>query len=152
MPYSVRLEQFPGTPLAIVRRRAALPELPKIIPEACGTVWKILRTLGIQNAGRLVAVYLDNVCNLEIGVELQSPIAPTGEILPGALPIGDVAVTTHFGPYHLLGAAHDAIHQWCRQNSREPIRPCWETYAHWQDTWNTDPAQIRTDVYYLLKP
>jgi len=28
--------------------------------------------------------------------------------------------------------------------------PNWEIYGHWQSEWNTNPSQIRTDVYYLL--
>jgi hypothetical protein len=28
--------------------------------------------------------------------------------------------------------------------------PNWEIYGHWQNEWNKDPSQIRTDVYYLL--
>jgi effector-binding domain-containing protein len=151
MNYTVHLEQFPGHALAIVKRQAPKAQLSKVIPEACGTVWTAIRALHIKG-GRHVAVYLDNVYNLEIGVELSSPIAPHGEVLPSSLPAGPVATTTHLGPYQNLGAAHEAIHQWCKAHHREPIRPCWETYGHWQDAWNTDPSQIRTDVYYLLKP
>jgi hypothetical protein len=28
--------------------------------------------------------------------------------------------------------------------------PNWEVYGHWTDEWNSDPAKIRTDVFYLL--
>ena len=152
MSYTIRLEQFPGCPLAIVKRQAPQHLLSKVIPEACGTVWNALRAHHIQGAGRHVALYLDNTYNLEIGAELQSPISPLGEVLPSSLPAGPIATLTHFGPYQSLGAAHQAIHQWCKDNNREPIRPCWETYGHWQTAWNNDPSQIRTDIYYLLKP
>jgi hypothetical protein len=26
-----------------------------------------------------------------------------------------------------------------------------EIKGHWQDAWNNDPSQIRTDVFYLLR-
>jgi effector-binding domain-containing protein len=154
MNYQVRLEQFPGHPLAVVRRQASMPQLGKVIQQACGTVWNAVRANHVKGAGRHVAIYWDNVYNLEVGVELDdAPLAAAlGEIIPSSLPAGEVATTTHFGPYQQLADAHQAIHQWCRANGREPVRPCWEIYGHWLDEWNTDSSKIRTDVYYLLKP
>ena len=150
MTYDIRVEQFPGQPLAVVRRQATKPQFATVIPAACGLVWNAIRAHNLKG-GRHVAVYLDNVYNLEIGVELDKPFTGAGEVVPSTLPAGEVATTTHFGPYQNLGQAHDAIHQWCKQNAREPIRPCWETYGHWLDEWNKDPSKIRTDVYYLLR-
>ena len=150
MSYQVRLEQFPGHALAVVRRRATKAQFASVIPEACGLVWNAIRAHDLKG-GRHVAVYLDNVYNLEIGVELDAPFTGGGEVVPSSLPAGPVAVTTHFGPYQNLGQAHDAIHQWLKQTGREAIRPCWETYGHWLDEWNNDPSKIRTDVYYLLR-
>jgi DNA gyrase inhibitor GyrI len=151
MNYTVRIEQFPSKPLAVVRRQAPKQQLSKVVPEACGTVWNVVRAQKIKGAGRHVAVYWDNVYNLEIGVELETPLAAShGEVMPSSLPSGEVATTTHFGPYQRLGEAHEAIHKWCAANGREPVRPCWETYGHWEDAWNNDPGKIRTDIYYLL--
>ncbi len=67
-----------------------------------------------------------------------------------ATPAGPVATTTHFGPYGRLHEAHDAIRRWCAGNGHTLAGPNWEVYGHWQDAWNSDPGQIRTDVYYLL--
>ena len=152
MSYPIRLEQFPGRPLAVVRRQATLAQLGGVITQACGTVWKVVQARKVQGAGRHVTVYLDDVFNLEIGVELEAPFDGEGEVIPSSLPAGQVAATTHLGPYQRLIDAHHAIHRWCEANHREPVRPCWEIYGHWLDEWNTNPALIRTDVYYLLKP
>jgi effector-binding domain-containing protein len=152
MNYTVRIEQFPGRSLAVVRRQATKQQLGKVVPEACGTVWSVVRSQQIKGAGRHVAVYFDQVCNLEVGVELESPFAGHGEVIGSSLPAGEVATTTHFGPYQNLGEAHDAVHQWCAAHHREAALPCWEVYGHWVDEWNKDPSKIRTDVYYLLKP
>ena len=151
MNYDVRLEQFPGQSLAVVRRQASAGQFGNVIPHACGLVWSALRAANVRGAGRHVAVYLDDVINLEIGVELDTPFGGAGEVVASSLPAGPVASTTHFGPYQQLGAAHQAVHKWCRDTRREPIRPCWEIYGHWLDEWNRDPSKIRTDVFYLLK-
>jgi len=152
MNYTVRVEQFPGCPLAVVRRQATKQQLGAVIPGACGDVWNVVRSQHVKGAGRHVAVYLDNTFNLEIGVELEAPFGGHGEVVDSSLPASEVATTTHFGPYQRLGEAHDAIQQWCKAQNREAVRPCWETYGHWLDEWNNDPSKIRTDLYYLLKP
>ena len=151
MSYSIQIQQFPGRPLAVVRRRAARQQLSQVIPEACGTVWNAIRAQKVPGAGRNVAVYLDNEMNLEIGVELESPLAAAGDLISSSLPAGVVATTTHLGPYSRLGEAHQSVIQWCNSHGHELLRPCWEAYGHWVDEWNQDPSKIRTDVFYLLK-
>jgi effector-binding domain-containing protein len=64
-----------------------------------------------------------------------------------ATPHGVAAMTTHSGDYSRLGDANDAILAWCRANDRRRAGPSWEVYGH----WHADPAQLRTDVYYLLQ-
>jgi hypothetical protein len=114
MSYSVRIEVMAGSrATAIVRRGASMAQLPKVIPEACGIVWNLTKARGIKG-GRHVAVYLDDEMNLEIGVEVESPIQGDEELIASSLPAGRVASTVHFGPYPKLGAAHQAMVQGAR--------------------------------------
>ena len=39
----VRVEQSPGSPLAVVRRQARQSELSRVVPECCGLVWNVVR-------------------------------------------------------------------------------------------------------------
>jgi effector-binding domain-containing protein len=134
-----------------VRCRASLADLGKIIPEACGTVWNVVRALKVKGAGRHVALYWDEVFNLEVGVELEVPFAGQSEVVVSKLPGGTVATAVHFGPYNLLPEAHQAIRGWCTDQGYELAGPNWEMYDHWKHEWCDEPAKIRTDVYYLLK-
>jgi effector-binding domain-containing protein len=152
MEYDIRLEQANSRPLAVVRRRASVQELPKVVPDACGTVWNVVRAQKITGAGRHIAIYWDDVINLEVGVELDAPVAGHGEVISSATPAGTVATAVHFGPYQRLGEAHQAIREWCAKHGYAPAGPNWEIYGHWVDEWNNDPSKIRTDVFYLLKP
>jgi len=155
MNYDVRFEtRAHAGHLAIVRLRARPEELSRVVPDACGKVWNVIRTRGIAGAGRHVALYLDAQINLEVGVELDAPFpgGGDGDVVASQLPVGDVASAAHFGPYHELRAAHAAIREWCVRHGRVPAGPNWEVYDHWRDEWNRDPSQIRTDVFYLLKP
>lgn len=152
MEYDVRLEQLGSRPLAVVRRRASSQDLAKVVPDACGTVWGVVRAQKIAGAGRHVALYWDDAINLEVGVELDAPFAGHGEVVGSATPAGAVATTVHFGPYNRLSEAHQAIHRWCADHGYTAAGPSWEIYGHWIDEWNKDPAQIRTDAFYLVKP
>jgi effector-binding domain-containing protein len=146
---AVRFDLIDSVPLAVVRRQASAPELSRVVPQCCGLVFNVVRAQQAQ-AGRHVAIYWDGSIRLEVGVELHGPFAEEGEVVRSATPAGPVAWATHLGPYGSLGAAHDAVRQWCRTNDRRLAGPNWEIYGHWQSEWNTDPSQIRTDVYYLL--
>jgi effector-binding domain-containing protein len=151
MEYDVRLEQVGGRPLAVVRRLASSRELARVIPDACGMVWGIVRAQKLTGAGRHVALYWDDQINLEVGVELEDPFAGHGEVVGSATPAGAVATLTHLGPYSRLREAHQAVRRWCADHGYELAGPNWEIYGHWTDEWDADPAKIHTDVYYLLK-
>ena len=145
----IRIQRLESIPLAVIRRQVSASDLSRIVPECCGLVWNVVRAQQTK-AGRHVAVYWDGSIRLEVGVELFGPFQDTEDVVRSSTPAGSVASTTHFGPYRGLGAAHDAIRRWCRDNAHELAGPSWEIYGHWRDEWNADPSQIRTDVCYLL--
>jgi effector-binding domain-containing protein len=93
-------------------------------------------------------LYLDDVPHVEVGVELTQPCPLTGRVVSSALPSGEVAMTVHWGSYAKLGAAHQAVQDWCAQNGRRAAGPRWEVYGPHHD----DPAEVWTEVYYLLSP
>jgi effector-binding domain-containing protein len=152
MQYDFRLEEVSDNrPIAVIRRRARPEEFSKVIPEACGIVWGVLRSQQIKGAGRHVAVYLDDEVNLEIGVEMAAPFVGHGEVVGSSLPAGSAACVAHFGPYQKLRDAHLAIQVWCAGHGYALAGPNWEIYGHFVDEWNRDPFKIRTDVFYVLK-
>jgi hypothetical protein len=59
MEYNIQCQQVGSRPLAVVRRRASIPELPQVIPPACGEVWNAVKARQLKG-GRLVALYLDD--------------------------------------------------------------------------------------------
>jgi effector-binding domain-containing protein len=148
-PCTVQLQRLHSVPVAVIRRKAKASELSRLVPECCGLVWNEIRAQQAQ-AGRHVAIYWDGSIRLEVGVELLGPFAERGEVIRSATPAGAVAVVTHCGPYGGLGAAHEAVRQWCGANKHSLAGPNWEIYGHWQQEWNANPSQIRTDVYYQL--
>jgi effector-binding domain-containing protein len=154
MSYTVRVERVISRPIAVVRRRVTPSELSKVVPEACGLVWKTVKAAQVKDAGRHVAVYRgagDGLLDVEVGVEVGAAFEGRDEVVGSATPAGDAATVTHFGPYGKLGEANEAIRQWCAAQGRGLAGPSWELYGHWLDEWNNDPSKIRTDIFYLLK-
>jgi len=151
MPYPVTLAHFAATPLAVVRGRVTPRELAKFVPAACGEVWSFIRSAGLPRPGRHVAVYLDASGSVEVGAEVATPFIGNGRVHCSQLPAGQVATTTHFGPYPGLSGTHAAIRQWCAGEGHLLSGISWEVYGHWDERWNADPSQIRTDVFYLLQ-
>jgi len=110
------------------------------------------RANGIQLDGQNIFLYHDaadrpGIVDVEFGVGISAPFVPVGNVRPVPLPTGEVAMTTHRGGYDRLGAAHHAVLEWCRANSRAPAGPRWEVYGHW-----VDGEVPQTDIYYLLRP
>jgi effector-binding domain-containing protein len=151
MPYHITLVNSEATPLAVVRGRVAPKELSKFVPAACGEVWSFIRSAGLPRPGRHVALYLETAGSLEVGAEVSEPFIGNDRIHCSQLPVGRVATTTHFGPYPRLSEAHAALRQWCAVHGHRLAGICWEVYGHWDESWNTDPSKIRTDVFHLLQ-
>jgi effector-binding domain-containing protein len=147
--YAIHLRKDVAVPLAVMRRQVNAAELSRVVPECCGLVWNAVRAQAAR-AGRHVALYWDSSIRLEVGVELLGPFVETGEVVCSATPAGTAAWTSHFGPYGSLGAAHDAVRQWCRANNWRLAGPSWEIYGHWRREWDDDPSQIRTDVFHQV--
>jgi effector-binding domain-containing protein len=147
MQYQVEVKRVEAQTTAVVRCRATPGELATVVPRGCGEVWTFMRSSGQPKPGRNLALYLDGAINLECGVEVVQPFTGNDHVCCSSTPTGLVATTAHFGPYDRLGEAHKAICEWCSEQGHAFAGPNWEVYGHWTD----DPAQLRTDVFYLLK-
>jgi effector-binding domain-containing protein len=145
--HQVVIQRVAAQTTAVIRFRAAQSELSKVVPAACGEVWSFARAANLPRPGRHIALYLDDAINLEVGVEMPAPFVGNDRVVCSSTPAGTVATVVHMGPYNRLHEAHDAIRKWCSTNGHALAGPNWEVYGHWSD----DPAQVRTDVFYLLK-
>ena len=150
MPYQIELTHSPSIQTAVIRGRVQSNELSKFVPAACGEVWSFIRTAGLPRPGRHVALYLDGQGSVEVGAEISEPFAGNDRVHCSQLPAGRVATAVHYGPYSRLGEAHAAIRAWCDEHHHPLSGISWEVYGHWDESWNSDPSKIRTDVFHLL--
>lgn len=148
--HHVQLADFEAVHTAVIRSCVRPQELSKFVPAACGEVWSFIRAAGLPRPGRHLALYLVGSGTLEVGAEVSEPFVGNDRVVCSQLPAGRVATATHFGPYPRLSEAHTEIRRWCVERRQRLGQAFWEVYGHWDESWNTDPSKIRTDVFYLL--
>ena len=147
MSYDVDVVSAQTATMAVARATLPLEQISGKILQLFDLVYAFLETAKVKQAGHNIAVYLNNVVDLEVGVPVTAPFEDTATVYCSSLPAGKAAHTVHYGPYSLLGGAHDAVLQWCEDRGLALTGVSWEIYGHWND----DPSLLRTDVYWLLK-
>lgn len=141
--WSVR---WPRWPTAVIAAATTWREFPAVWRPLLDEVHASVHWGGSGPKGRNVMLHKDDVPHVEVGVELDQPAQLQGRMMRSALPAGRVASIVHRGPYQDLGVAHDAVRRWCAEHGLPVAGPRWEIYGH----WHQDPAQLETEVFYLL--
>ena len=151
MHYEVHEVTVAARPVAGVRAQVLRGHVAKEFDRHLSQVYAAARAGEIHVDGQNIFIYraaTPEHLTVDFCVGVTAPLAAVGAVQPLYTPHGVAAVTTHYGEYGRLGEANAAILAWCRANERVHAGPSWEVYGH----WHNDPAQLRTDVYYLLKP
>jgi effector-binding domain-containing protein len=147
----VRTEQAVPRRLAAIRSETTPRDLRQTIGRSLGIIWPAIREQGVR-FGHNVFVYHNGeagTLTVEIGVEVLGDFAEHGEIQIVHTPPGEVATATYFGDdYSQMDPVYQALGQWCAGNGRRPAGVNWEVYGDPAQ----DPAQTRTDIYFLLEP
>ncbi len=146
MRYLVTLMDVAARPTAVVAATTTWQEFPTLWRPLLDEVWTCLHAGGIDHGCRNIMLYWDDTSHVEVGVELLVPCPLTGRVVASALPAGQVAMVTHYGPYSGLASAHQAVIDWCDAQGRQRVGTRWEVYG----PHNDDPAKVWTEVYYLL--
>ena len=150
MEHAVSIVATSAAPTAVIREATTWERFPRCGASSSDEVWTYVRGAGVQ-AGRNVMLYLDDVPNVEVGVELEGTFAaPSGRVVASTLPEGRAATTVARGAPSRegLAAAHAAVVAWSQANGHERTGVRWEVYDHWRD----DPDRFETAVYWLLTP
>ena len=142
----VRISEVEPRPIAIVRRTANNAELPDTMIKALDQVWDFLASNNVET-GHNVVLYHDQVYNLEIGVEYTGDLPVDANVEASQTPGGRVASIVYWGEYDELSLAHTAIARHCINAGIRVAGPNWEVYGDHSE----DPAERRTDVFYLLR-
>jgi effector-binding domain-containing protein len=147
----VRAEQAAPRLLAAIRSVTTPQDLRRTISRSLGIIWPAVREQGVR-FGHNVFVYRDGepgTMIVELGVEVLGDFTERGEIIIVQTPPGEVATAAYYGDdYTQMAPVYQALEQWCASNGRRPAGVNWEVYGDQAE----DPAQTRTDIYFLLEP
>ena len=147
MVSAVNVVEVQPCPLATIRGQADRTSLSKVIRQLFDRFYAAPPKM---ERGLNVVLYHGNPAHgttIDVGVQALSPFEPSGDVIALSTPGGTAATVTHLGPYERLGEAYEAILAWLAQNGREPGEMSWEVYGHWTD----NQAELRTDIYFLLR-
>jgi predicted transcriptional regulator YdeE len=134
----VEVKSLPAQPIEVVHGHATRATLPAEIRTLFGQFY------AEPKPGRgLNIIYYPSCVDGKMQIACGTLVEQGGN---DATPAGTVATAVHIGPYNQMHPAHNAIHQWAKENNQPLAGPSWEIYGHWTD----DPAALRTDIYYLL--
>lgn len=153
MSYEFTIRKPSRQPIMSVRGHTTNVELSATIGEYLNEVWRHVQRQGGRPVGppftRYHAVDGHRI-DLEAGLPVQSALPGEGRVQPGELPGGEVAVTTHVGPYEGLATAGEALAAWTWAQGREAAGLNWEVYVT-DPGMEPDPANWRTEVVKPLK-
>jgi effector-binding domain-containing protein len=148
--YEVRVTTIAARPVAGVRAQVPRGRVAQEFGRHLDQVYAAARAGAIVLDGQNIFIYRDATgeqLTVDFCVGVRERFAAVGAVMPLETPHGVAAMTTHHGDYGGLGRANAAILSWCRAHDRALAGPSWEVYGH----WHADPAQLHTDVYYLLQ-
>src|SRR3954451_20317250 len=103
----VRVVEWPGTATAVIRATTTWDQYPALWPQLLDEVWATVRASGLP-AGRNVMRYLDDVPNVEVGVELAA-FEAVGRVVPSSLPTGPAAPVRVPATADGIRAGHEAL-------------------------------------------
>ena len=149
-PYDVREVVVTARPVAGVRAQVPRGRVGAEFKPRLDLIYAAARAGSVQLDGQNIFIYraaTPDQLTVDFCVGVTAPFTAVGDVVPMETPHGVAAMTTHHGDYGRLGEANAAIRTWCDANGRRPSGPSWEVYGHWLP----DPAQLRTEVYYLVQ-
>jgi effector-binding domain-containing protein len=126
MPVQVEVRRVAAQPIAVAKGMATAARLPERIRTLFDEFYGNFQGKGGLNVVFYPGWDATGAFDIECGVLAES----RGN---SAIPGGTVATATHMGPYDQMKAAHNAIHDWARENGRRLAGPSWEVYGHWSD-------------------
>lgn len=117
---------------------------------ALDKVWAYLAAHpGLRGDGHNVFLYhpaSGPSMSVDFGVEVLRQFSGNDEVACVTTPDGRAIVTTHVGPYHLLGRTHDSVRDWAAQHGHRLTGQSWEIYADPV----AEPGRLETRVFWSV--
>jgi AraC family transcriptional regulator len=149
---SIARQERAEQPILLIRRQLSRDDLQSMLSQCFGKLYAHGHTAGLPIAGWPLARYLSmgpGLWTIEAAMPLATPATAAGEMEPGILPGGPVALGVHAGSYEQLPETNAAIQKWIEANGFRAAGAPWESYVT-DPGEHPDPADWRTEVYWPL--
>ncbi len=133
---------------AVIRLNIPRAEMMKAFGLAVGELLAALAAQGVAPIGAIFAHHMKmspDIFDFELGIRVGSPVNPSGQVRPGALPAARVARATYSGPYEGLPAAWGEFESWIKANGHRSAQDLWEVYSIGPQS-TPDPAGWKTEL------
>jgi len=144
-PRILQVDAQQAAVIGIVVPRAGIH---KVMAPGVAELMTAIAAQGIAPAGPIFSHHrtMDpNFFNFEIGVPVQTPVAPVGRVQMGQLPAATIARTIYRGGYEGLGPAWAEFEVWIKAAGRFPAASLWECYVSGPES-GPDPSQWQTEL------
>ena len=135
-----------------VRLVTPVERLSEAMGSTYGRIIEYLGSEGVQPSGPPFAVYHNmdmTALDVEIGMPVPSPMEGSGDLKPGTIPGGRVAVGMHTGPYDTIGESYEALMAFVRENGLEMDSFSYEFYL--DDPRSTPPEELKTEIFFPVR-
>lgn len=152
MVSDLEIKSLPAQPALLIRTRASVRQLGRVLGPSLAAVLEHLSELGETPAGPSFAAYYNNdMADLDVGIgfPVAKALPGKGEIQAGEIPTGKYATCLYTGPYSHIQAAYAALTQFVQDNHVEVTIQAYEMYL--DDPSRTPPEELRTTVMLPLK-
>ncbi len=142
----------PAQPVLMIRKQAAVQNLPQVLGEAYGMLAQYLGEIGETPAGAPYVAYFNmdmQALDIEIGFPVGRVLPGRDVILAGEIPGGKIVTSLHIGPYSECGPAYQAMNEWIQVHGYEAAGPAYEFYLN--DPQETPPAELKMQIVFPLK-
>lgn len=152
MSSDCKIEERAVQPVASIRTRSSVSNLPQTLGECYGKVFAYLQEMGVQPSYAPFAGYFNmdmEDLDLEIGFPVAEPVSGKGEVQASVIPAGKKAVAIHTGPYEDFGRTYDALQAYIDEHGEEGQGIAYEFYLN--DPGEVKPEELQTEIVILLK-
>jgi len=152
MSFKYEIKEQKAQPVASIRTRTSLSQLPDTIRKSYQDISTHLEKTGVICSGAPFAIYYNMDIN-DIDVELGFPVAKNiiekNEIKNSRIPAGKVLLFTHIGPYNELEKTYGNAMNWIKENTITATGTVCEIYLN--DPATTPPSDLETEIRFYIK-
>jgi len=145
MAWKIEFKEKPKQFTLVIRRKASLAELPKVIGECYMKIGKYMGELGEQPTNApFVAYYNMDMENLdiELGFPVSKILPGKDDIIGGEIPAGAFLTCLYKGPYGKMKGLYEEMMKWMEENGYEMGGPAYEYYLN-------SPEDVKDESEYL---